>query len=607
MKPLVLALLVFLVAAAVPAEVVFGNLDLDAQSRLLFSARNTAASGVDYQVWFRSDLAAGTPPEPLTFFPESATYLPALGQLQIHNRFGVWRLDPNTLKTSLVSGSVFGQDPGLGEGKPLPVAYSPDGRSALAFRPTSTVSGTLEWRDLTDSARTSVTTDIALSYRNFPALWSPDGQFFVYEKQGSLFYYSLRQAKEKRVPDEDLRRIGPGLLSCVVWGSGGELYYVAEQVLYRILPEEFFTRSLYRGQFQTWGITGKLPFPFRPASDRYWLAPDGRTVLFNLGGRTLFVYPLEYLDFYQAARLSPLTYLPLPQSLSLKKVLWTKDNRITLLTSSLRGGKEETQVLRLAPTSVQTLDPGKGVVLDLAVSPDEASVLVVRKDGVSVRDQVTFTERKFVALAGLAAAFWKDQTTVLAVGQNSTVSISLTDGSIRTLLLGSFDQVGSLDSGQMIARQGTSWFVWQPPSGPLPGYWKSPSSDFKIMAAQSANPAFRVFTTDLPSGPYKNAILVRDLKALTTKPLLQPPEKAYEAFPVAEAGSEDPPGDGQSSPFRHGSRVRGREIVLAIDATDSSEGLPEVLRSLREWGFQATFFVNGEFLRRNPQAAKEIA
>src|SRR6185369_15396387 len=121
-----------------------------------------------------------------------------------------------------------------------------------------------------------------LSYQGLPARWSPDGQFFIYEKKGNLYYYSLRQLKENRVPEETLRRIGPGLLSSVPWGGSGELYYVVDQVLYRILPEEFFTRSLYRAQFQTWGITGKLPFPFHAAGDRFWLAPDGKSVLFNL-------------------------------------------------------------------------------------------------------------------------------------------------------------------------------------------------------------------------------------------------------------------------------------------------------------------------------------
>ena len=607
MKPLATLVLGFLTVAALPAEVVFSGLDLDAQSRLLFSARNTTSFGSDYQVWFRSDLASGTAPEPLTYFPESATYLASLGQLQIQNRFGTWRLDPSTSKVTPVSTLVFGQDPGAGEGKPLPVAYSSDGRAMLHFRPISAVSGSLELREVAATTSSVVTTGIDLSYQTLPALWSPDGQFFLYEKKGNLYYYSLRQWKEKRVPEESLRRIGPGLLSSITWSATGELSYVVDQVLYRILPEEFFTRSLYRAQFQTWGITGKLPFPFRPSHDRYWLSPDGKSALFNLGGRTLFVYPLEYLDFYQNAKLAPLTYLPLPQNLSLKKVVWTRDNRITLLASALKGGKEETQVLRLAATSVQTLDPGAGAVLDLTPSPDESYLLLVRKDGVSIRDVETFAERKAFSVEGLVSAVWKDNSTILATGRSATVSINLTEGTIRMLLMGNFDQVGTIDGGQLVGRQGNSWYVWQPPIGTSAGYWKVAASDFKFLEAQTANTSYRAFASDLSSGPYRNTIMVRNLKALTTKPLLLPPEKPYESFPLVEAGSNDPSGDGIESPFRHGSRLRLREIALTIDALDSSEGLPEVLRGLRDWGFKATFFINGEFLRRNPQAAKEIA
>jgi len=588
--------------------VVFSGLDLDSQSRLLFSARNTTASGTDYQVWFRSDLAAATPPEPLTYYPELVTYLPSRGQIQIQNRFGVWRLDPSTSLVTGVSSQIFGRDPGIGEGKRLPTAFSPDGAAVLGFKASTAVSGSLELRDLASSSVTIVTSGLDLSYQGLPAVWAPDGQFFVYEKKGNLYYYSLRQLKENRVPEEALRRIGSGLLSSVAWGGSGELYYVVDQVLYRILPEEFFTRSLYRAQFQTWGITGKLPFPFRPAADRFWLAPDGKSVLFNLGGRTLFVYPLEYLDFYQTAKLVPLTYLPLPQNLSLKKVVWTRDNKITLLASALRGGKEETQVLRLWSTSVQTLDPGPGAVLDLAPSPDESFLLVVKRDGLSIRDAATFAERKAFLLDGVVAAFWKDAATLLASGRGATVSINLNEGTLRTLVLGSLDQAGTMEGGQLVARQGSVWFVWQPAIGIVPAYWKTATADLKLPEAQSANGLFRAFTSDLPSGPYRNLILVRDLKALTTKPLILAPEKPYEPFPLAEGGGpSDPTGNGVEAPFRHGSRLRLREVGLAIDAMDSSEGLPEVLRSLRDWGFKATFFVNGEFLRRNPQAAKEIS
>lgn len=605
MKTLALLVAGLMSVAVASAEVGFTGLDLDAGSRLLFAAQHSSPTGA-YQVWFRADLAAGTPPAPLTYYPESAAYLASLGQLQIQNRFGVWRLDPATGQIKGVSPQVFGQDPGAGEGKPLPLSYSPDGQSVLTLHPATVVTGALELRDVATGAVTVVSSDLDLSYGAIPALWSPDGQFFVYEKANALYYYSLRQKREKRVPEEGLRQIGPGLISSVAWASGGELSYVCDQVLYRILPEEFFTRSLYRAQFQTWGILGKLPFPFRPASDRFWLAPDSRSVLFNLGGRTLFVYPLDVLDFYQTAKVSGLTYLPIPQNMALRKVLWSKDGKITLLVSALRSGKEETQVLRVTATSVQAVDVGSDPVIDLVSSPDEASVLLVRRNGVSVRDSTTFAERKAFALDGLVAAFWKDGNTLLTSGRTATQSINLGDATVRTLVLGGLDQVGEVD-GQLVGRQGPSWFRWQAAGPTGPGGWIPAGTDLKLADPQAANAFYRAYTEDLPSGPYRNTILIRALKALTTKPLLPSPENSYESFPAAASGADDPSGDGVTASFRHGSRTRLREVALAIDALDSSEGLPEVLRALRDWGFRATFFVNGEFLRRNPQAAQELA
>ena len=590
-----------LLTASLHAEVVFSGLDLDARSQLLFAAREVTPSS-DYQVWFQSDLSSVRAPEPLTLYPEHATYLPALGQLQVHNRFGVWRVNPDTGAVTSVSPTVFGQDPGVGEGRPLPAAFSPDGRQVLSLKAESAVTGTLELRDLSASTVTDISTGVELTRGSLAVLWSPDSQFFVYEKHAGLYYYSLKQLQEKRVPEENLRWLGGGLISSASWGSAGELNYVSDQVLYRILPEEFFTRSLYRAQFQTWGVLGKLPFPFRPASDRFWLSPDGKSVLFDLAGRTLFVYPLEYLDFYQTAQLSPLTYLPLPQNLTLKKVVWTRDNRITLLASSLQGGKEQTQLLRLAATSVQTLDPGPGTVLDVTPSPDESQVLVVRTDSLSVRDAATFAERKAFPLDGLTGAFWRDGTTLLAAGRNLW-SVSLSDGSTKVLALGRLDEAGHA-SGQLAGRQGTVWYVRQPATATAGASWQ-PSSAPALDPPSTANESYRAFVSDLPSGPYRNTILVRNLQALTTKPLIPVPEKSYEAFPAAESPSDT--GDGTTAPFRHGSRLRVREVALAIDALDSSDGLPEVLRALGAWGFKATFFVNGEFLRRNPQAAQELA
>ncbi|MCX7040516.1 MAG: polysaccharide deacetylase family protein, partial [Spirochaetes bacterium] len=73
-----------------------------------------------------------------------------------------------------------------------------------------------------------------------------------------------------------------------------------------------------------------------------------------------------------------------------------------------------------------------------------------------------------------------------------------------------------------------------------------------------------------------------------------------EPFPAAE----EPVDFGNVA---HGSRIRRREVALVFNAIDSAEGLTEVLNTLSSRGLRCTFFVNGEFIRRNPDAVKEIA
>jgi peptidoglycan/xylan/chitin deacetylase (PgdA/CDA1 family) len=56
-----------------------------------------------------------------------------------------------------------------------------------------------------------------------------------------------------------------------------------------------------------------------------------------------------------------------------------------------------------------------------------------------------------------------------------------------------------------------------------------------------------------------------------------------------------------------GRRAGLRELGLCFDLYDDAEGLPWVLEALSRFGLKATFFLNGEFIRRHPGAARDIA
>jgi peptidoglycan/xylan/chitin deacetylase (PgdA/CDA1 family) len=117
---------------------------------------------------------------------------------------------------------------------------------------------------------------------------------------------------------------------------------------------------------------------------------------------------------------------------------------------------------------------------------------------------------------------------------------------------------------------------------------------------RSQSAAYRVYLEDSPDRLLRNRLMARDLRLYGTRELLARPPAAYESFPAQEEPS-DP------VLFAHGSRIRRREVALVFDVVDSVEGLASILEVLEEYRIRATFFVNGDALRRYPDAIREIA
>jgi peptidoglycan/xylan/chitin deacetylase (PgdA/CDA1 family) len=94
--------------------------------------------------------------------------------------------------------------------------------------------------------------------------------------------------------------------------------------------------------------------------------------------------------------------------------------------------------------------------------------------------------------------------------------------------------------------------------------------------------------------------MVREAKEYGTTPLYSSESSVYEPFPIQDEKVD-------FSNFTHGSRIRRREVSLVFNLIDSAEGLTDVLNTLSTYRVRCTFFVNGEFIRRYPDAVKEIA
>ncbi len=591
-------------------EVWFSGLDLTAFDRLLFQAEADSPGYGRYKTLFAAEASDGRLQQ-LTFFPERASLV--AGVLQVENRFGLFRTDSTLGNPAPLAGPPsFVRGGQVESGKLDLVASSLDGRWLLALRPTSAAFGDLELYDLSQGGQESVAaTGVELSLKAVPVLWSPDSDFFLYAKRGNLYYFSVSQLREKRVLEEPYRLLGKGTIRNVRWGpasplaDGSALYYVTGTLVYRLLARELFTRSLYGGFLPIGQLAGKLPFELDPNFDEFWVAPDGAQLLVDKGGRNLFLVPLSPED-YSGPSLS-LPYLYLPGSGAVRKVLWLRSGKILVLAESRQRGSSSTGVYLLSAADLRTLPsfrriPEEGV-LDLALSADESSVALMRADGVTVHESASWQKRYSLSHPRPLQVVWTPAGELIVAGSWLSELWNPASGAKRLLFLSQPGSSSFSEDERTILTEVQGAFYRRPAvSGSAAGaagpWGATGSAALRQPRIQSA--AYRVYLEESPDRLLRNRIMVRELRQYGTRELLARPQGSYESYPAQEEPS-DP------LLFAHGSRLRRREVALVFDVVDAVEGLASILSSLEEYGIRATFFVNGDALRRYPDAIREIA
>ncbi len=588
------------------AEVEFSGLTIDENNRALFSATVDAPKYREYTSSFTATIAESARKiTQLTFYPERIAYLPGSGQLQIHNRFGLFRSDDNLENIQPVEGfDSFARGSDIRIGKINPVQISPDGRYMMRFETTSSAYGNLVLIRFSDRKQSVVSQNVELSLDALPVSWSPEADFFIYQKAGKLYYFSIDQYESSRLLSEDFRNIGKGQISSIHWGSENELYYISGILVYQISGAEFFTRSLYQEFLSIGRIVGKIPFAFDPNFDRFWISPDGTQILLDKGDRNIFLYFLRTNDYANTVNTIELPYLYLPQNARIGEVLWTVDGIVTLLIEGSFQGQWRTSVSRLDLSSKQDSysfqrleDEG---ILKMVLSPDERYVALLFEDEVKLYDYANWDEIQNIKHAGLHHILFVNSDEIILAGRETTVLHNLDDGSSKFIAFSQSDAVGfSGSNGEILLENAGIAKAYDTETG----RWFE-RDNFTIASVQISTGQYRVYLEKLNSGSYQNMIMIRQIarrgESLGTTSLFDPPVKSYEAFPAQEEQVN-------FTTFRHGSRIRRREVSLVFNAIDSATGLASILETLDDYGIRTTFFLNGDFMRRYPGAVQEIA
>ncbi|MFP4266400.1 MAG: polysaccharide deacetylase family protein [Spirochaetaceae bacterium] len=587
-------------------QVSFGQLRLSEDNTLLFSARAESPVFGSYKTLFEADLESGRK-RPLTFFPEKIEYLEDSGKLQIQNRFGTYRTDSDFTKVEEVEGfPSFAQGEAVETGKIRTIGSSPDGMYMAYIEKKSHAYGELKLFFVDSGKEVTISRDVGLSYEEPAVSWAPDSGYFVYRKQGDIYYYSLDQLKRDEVVEESLRRIGRGSIRSVGWSGKSSLIYIKDSVVYEISGQEFFTRSFYRDLLDAGKVAGKIPFTFDSNFDDFHVSPDGKKILLNKGGRNLFFYFLSTDDYLSTGDVASLPYLHLPRNTRIKEILWSSLDLVTVLTGSIRGGEEDSELFRLSLFDDRTGELKDRITFEsmdsegvrhIVLSEDQEKAAVVRSGGVDVRRYSDWSRENTFSHPSPLHAVWKNNEELVIAGAYRTELVDTEDSKGKLIALSRAGEFGYSEDGsegeEIYTRFDGEGYSYGE------GAW-SANGEKELKEPRVSSESYRVFIESTPPGVYQNSIMVRDISGYGTSALVEGPALNYEPFP-----EKDEPVNKRN--FTHGSRIRRREVALVFNAIDSVEGLTEILTTLKDYNIRATFFVNGEFIRRNPEAAQEIA
>ena len=561
------------------SQIEFGSLDLNNDDFLLFSAEQNIPGTPSYKSLFFTQLdeqKIKKEPVILTCFPEKMELLNENKILQIRNRYGTAKYsveDKNLKWTSLAFGIPENYS------RANLISASPDGNYFCYVKKTKNTTGKLFVVDCKTQEEKVLLEKTPFSYKNINAKWSPDSKFLLYEKDGCVYFITPSELFKKINLPESYRKIGNGTINNVQWTQNGNIIYVSNDLVFLIEENELYTRGLYASLIGSGKIIGRIPNSFDPLKDKFWTNEDGTKFAIVSSKNTLYIYSATESE--ELSYLKPEGVFPFSETDGSGydfKIFWSGTSSPVLWCDSFSfenpkrvsyaySVKEKMELLFKAENSISPV-----------VSPDRKKIAYTDSGKFFVYD---ISAQKIVLskpAEKIVSAVWNGNFSIY-IGGEETVRLVNFRGDEKVLFLSSACQP-YWSKGKILCKSEISkeTFVYEADKNT----WKAtlPSSTENFSRLEK-NGRYRVFLGSSVNSKFSNSIYVRSLSGKT---------KTYSVYKETEKYSE---------PLKKAS--------LVFDALKNSEGLAEVLYTLDDFRVKGTFFLNGEFIRRYPHKAKQIA
>lgn len=570
---------VFCAAAfCVYPEISFENPLLNGENKLLFVVNHNVNGSPSYKTGLVSDASTLSGTKLLTCYPEKMEMLSKGAVLQIRNKWGTarWSVADSSLSWVTRTESI----PSLSE-RQLPQSVSPDGKWICYIKMTAVAQGELILKNASTLQETVLNKKCDISFEKCPVRWNPDSSSLLYEKNGTVYFCDPKAAFQKVQLTEEYRKIGEGSINSVYWANPKTLVYIDRDLVYRVSANELYTRGLYSNMVGAGNVSGRLPLGFDPRHDSFSVNQKANGLVLIQSDRIVSLFKLdkEGFDYLVPVYSKPVT--DTQGTVISIKPFWTAESKCILWINSLgyEDGIVKSSVFSVSD-KMNLLDviPGAG---EPVVSDDGKRLCYSQQDSLVVVDLAGWRLSARLDGEKIISYVWNGNDQIFAGGEATVRQWDLTavtvESGLKVLFLSACNKVFWNGEGAVCAEGVNKGYYDYNFSN---GSWSLRDTKPEAVDNSVQNGRYRVFTGTTPNLKYKNTLYVRTLSGkAVTKPLF--PDTAVKSEPL-------------------------KKVSLIVDALDDASGLSRILSVLKKYEVSATFFVNGEFIRRYPKETRQI-
>ncbi|OHD11494.1 MAG: hypothetical protein A2Z98_09705 [Spirochaetes bacterium GWB1_27_13] len=578
------------------SQIKFEPISIDNDNNYLFNSIEKVGENEVTKTLFYGNLIGDiTQFESLSFYPENFYLSKNLSKLQIQNRIGLYEYDieKNIVNPISIYPSFTKKDEFVIH-RLQKASISSNNKYIVGKMPVSPTKSNIYLYDISQKEYYEIVKDVETTPGSQSALWASDSNYFIYQKNNNIYYFSVNDYKNKKLLSEEWRWVGKVNLKNAYWANDNYLIWIEDNIIYKADPNQFFYRSIYKTYLRQGEIIGKIPFQIDQAFDSFVYNDFSKKFVIVKDGASIFYYSLSN-DLKQ----NP--YIQLQDNMRFDNCVLFNSGEGILTVNLLTDGKltKKLFILKKVNNEFQFIEFQDNLIKDsiiygFSTSLDENQFVVNTSKGAFCYNFENLSllwkheKEKIVQSINVGNNQW------IIGGNYTTYKVDSSINLFQPIFASSIQNVGFYKDSQIGIILNENSYIIDKNTKTL----KEQLLFKDDLIKNEKNQRFRVLSREIKKGFYKDGVYLKDLYSGVQIEVTGLPKLRYKLYqPELKVDNN----------YFYTPLPDKYEIGMIFDCIKTAEGVFPILTNLDQFKITSTFFINGNFTDINPTITKEIS